>query len=117
VTARHPWWPGLVALAPAFFVAVVYLEAFLASRALGHWPIPSLEDPKGLATAPLHLVSSALFLALVPAAAALLVFVGVKWREVFTGRVLLSVAIAVASWSLLLSVSDRDEVTWAWWAD
>jgi hypothetical protein len=57
VTARHLRSLSLAALAPAFVVALVYVEAFLASRALGNWPIPSLEDPKGLVTAPLHLQS------------------------------------------------------------
>lgn len=58
----------VLALLPVLAMASVYSEASLASRTLGHWPIPSLEDPKELPTWALHYVSALLVLSTLPGA-------------------------------------------------
>jgi hypothetical protein len=64
---RIEWWFYALALLPLLALGTVYLEASLASIVLGHWPIPSLNDPKDLPTAPLHFLAGALLLVALPA--------------------------------------------------
>jgi hypothetical protein len=65
-TNRTEWWFSVLALLPALAIASVYAEAFLAAHVLGHTPIPTVEDPKNLVTAPLH--STLLMLSVLPGA-------------------------------------------------
>jgi hypothetical protein len=60
-------WFLLVSAVPWLLIVTGYVEAVLASVVLGHWPRPSLDDPKQLATAPLHLIYQLLFIGLLPA--------------------------------------------------
>lgn len=53
VHTRFAWWigrwlPELCAVYPLLLLAGAYLLACLAAVPLGHWPRPSLDDPKDL---------------------------------------------------------------------
>ncbi len=116
--ARAEWWFCALALLPVLATACMYSEAFLASRALGHWPIPSLEDPQDLPTWPLHYVSAALLLSTPPGAVFLAAISVKSWRVfrtpsiywVWMGAFVLSLGLYV--WS-----GHADPRTWEWWWD
>jgi hypothetical protein len=75
----EPWF-AILCFLPLAATVLVYIEAVLASIFLGHWPIPSANDPKDLPTWPLHSFSTQLVMAM----PALVVFVGAialkNWR-------------------------------------
>jgi hypothetical protein len=109
------WLFRVLALSPAAFLALVYGEASMASVTLGHWPVPSAEDPKALVAAPLHLVSQYTFLAL-PLTAVLFVVIGANGFGAFKQpRVWL--AVFLASWTILVVSPLLDPVTVEWWFD
>ena len=110
------WWFVLLALLPALATAFVYVEAFLASRALGHWPIPSLDDPKDLVTAPLHRLSAILVLLVLPGGIFLAAVSVKNWRVLRTyHRYLIWLGIFVLSFICLLVTNTSR--TWEWWWD
>src|SRR3954468_22415315 len=113
--ARTEWWFGTVALVPALATASVYAEAFLASRALNHWPIPSLEDPKDLVSAPLHVVSAILLVSVLPAAV-FVAAVSVKNRRLLRSpsRYWVWLSIFTLSFMLQLWLGHNDPRTWEW---
>jgi hypothetical protein len=87
----------------------------VAALFLGHWPIPSVNDPKQIATAPLHLVAQIAVLG-APASAVTLLAVCVKsWRVLRAQSAywwwLCLFLVSIATWSL----DYRD--TWTWWWD
>ena len=116
--ARAEWWFGVLALLPALATTSVYAEAFLASRALHHWPIPSVEDPKHLATAPLHVISTILLLSVLPGAIFLAAVSIKNWRLLRSpSRYWVWLAIFALSFMLQLWFGHNDASTWEWWWD
>lgn len=121
IVERHsspdPWFRLLCAL-PWLAFGCVYLEALLAALTLGHWPIPSLNDPKDLQTAPLHVLSTLVLVSVYPGVLVLCV-VGISGWSTLRSR---------SSWSwlgffvlghVLLVASgyvDPGRV-WYWWMD
>ena len=117
-TSRVKWWFGLLTLLPALATASVWAEAFLASRALGHWPTPSLEDPKDLVTAPLHVVSALLVLAMLPGALFLLAVCIKNWRALSRASShWLWLAVFATSLAVHVWVVTAYPRTWEWWWD
>lgn len=109
------WWFVLLAVLPALATASVYGEAFVASRALGHWPIASLDDPKNLVTAPLHRVSALLVLLVLPAGIFLAAVSVKSWRVIRNHRrYWIWIGIFVLSFISLLIDNSK---TWEWWWD
>jgi hypothetical protein len=105
-------------MVPGLAVSSVYLEGLLASTALGHWPVPSVDDPKYLVTAPLHVVSALLLLLVVPGSAIVGLAAAVSWRALRRPSVQwMWLAIFAASWALLGYSRRSDAATWAWWFD
>jgi hypothetical protein len=58
------WFSALCAI-PWLVTVSAYAEACVARLVLSRWPRPMSDDPKQLATAPLHLVFQLLFLSLI----------------------------------------------------
>ena len=112
-------WFSLLASLPAIAIASVYTEAFLASRSLGHWPIPSVDDPKDLSTAAFHAMSALLILSVLPGAvffAAVLVRNRRVLRQPSTYWVW--VAFFALSLTFYFYLGDvGDPRTWDWWWD
>jgi hypothetical protein len=100
-------------------LASVYLEALAAFGALGHWPMPSADDPKFVPTAALHYLSLALLVALFPVLFLTLVLAVVKWRVVLTSRVYRNwLCISLGGFSLLWVLARLDPgKVWYWWFD
>lgn len=116
--ARTEWWFVLLAFLPALATASVYAEAFVASRALGHWPIPSVEDPKDLVTAPLHGVSTFLVLTLLPGAILFAAITLKNWRLLRNpSRYWVWIAVFGVLLFINLWLGRHDSRTWAWWWD
>jgi len=116
--ARAEWWFSLLALLPALAIGCVYAEAFLASRSLGHWPTPSIEDPKNLPTAPLHVVSAILVLSVLPGAVVFAAVSVKNWRVLRKPSAYwVWVAALALSLSLYLWAGHVDPRTWEWWWD
>lgn len=115
---RVEWWFCLLGLLPALAIACVYAEASLASFALGHWPIPSIEDPKGLPTAPLHFVSAMLVLSVLPGAVFFAAVSIKNWRVLQKPSVYWAwIAAFVLALALYLWLGHADLRTWEWWGD
>jgi hypothetical protein len=115
---RVEWWFSVLCLVPALALVSVYGEALLASAFLGHWPVPSVEDPKALPTAPLHWVSTGLFLAVWPSVAILVVVVAksraiLRWPSPYWTWL----GIWLASMVTAAVLSIVDPVTQTWWMD
>jgi len=117
-TMTPPWWFKLLCLAPILFVLCVYLEAAIAAAMLGHWPVPNLEDPKALPTAPLHVVATILLLSL-PAGVVLVAVI--VWRKGQGGHDRTPywgwVGLLPMSWVIMYLVAHADVRTWSWWMD
>jgi hypothetical protein len=75
------WFTALCAV-PWLMVGGAYLEAFAARLVLSRWPQPSHDDPKQLATAPVHLVLQLVLISLGVAIPLVVVFVMWNWRKV-----------------------------------
>jgi hypothetical protein len=105
----------MLALGPMVFLGLVYAEAWAASASLGHWPIPSVHDPKSLPTAPLHLLSLVAFLALGPASALFVMIGARRFHELKNPLVWLG--LFVVSWAIFFAAPLLDPVTAEWWAD
>jgi hypothetical protein len=114
--ARTEWWFVLLALLPALATAAVYCEALLASRALGHWPIPSVDDPKDLVTAPLHQLSGILVVLVIPGAIFLAAVCVKNWRVLRHQRHYW-IWIGICALSLIYSTVTASSTTWEWWWD
>ena len=112
-------WFRNLCLVPSLVLFSVHAEALSATVALGHWPVPSVDDPKYLATAPMHLVSTALVLLLYPLSLMLVVVALKNWRVV-RYQIAYSrwCAIFVLGWAgiYLSSFYDPGGV-WYWWWD
>lgn len=113
------FWFRLLCALPWLTLGCVYLEALLAALTLGHWPVPSLDDPKDLLTAPLHIVSTLFVLTICPGPLVLGLVVGRDWAAFrrpsrswrWLGFFLLGYLFLAASMSI-----DPGRV-WYWWAD
>jgi hypothetical protein len=79
-------WFSILCAIPWVVIGAAYVEVCIARLVLSRWPRPMLDDPKELATAPLHCV----FLLLVPsmgiALPLLIVWVLRNWRKVQSDR-------------------------------
>lgn len=114
----NPWFRLLYAL-PWLALGCVYLEALLAALTLGHWPIPSINDPKDLQIAPIHLLSTLISLSVYPGALALGIFAIRGWSTLrrssrswfWLGFCLLGHLLLFASCYI-----DPGRV-WYWWMD
>ena len=116
--ARPEWWFLCLAGLPALSTILVYGEACIASLMLGHWPIPYVDDPKQLATAPLHFVSTLVLLAVLPGAIFLTAVSIKNWRTLRTSHVYWPwIGFLVVSLAFLLWISRTETRTWSWWAD
>jgi hypothetical protein len=112
------WWLKLLCLVPMLALACIYVEAALAARFLGHWPVPSIEDPKELPTAAFHWVSTVFFLGSWPCLTIALAVFAARWTLlrrasaywVWLGVLLVSIVAAVLA-------SEADPVTLTWWND
>src|SRR5215471_7102947 len=112
MNARTERWFIVLCLLPALAIASVYAEALLASHALKHRPIPSLEDPKSLVTAPVHFVSTMLVLSVFPATVILAVVVVKNRRSLRTrSRYWVWISIFVLAFAFQLWLSHRDPKT------
>ena len=112
------WWFKAATLLPGVTAAFVHAEAWLASLALGHWPVPSLDDPKDLATWPVHSLSWGLFLAMYPAAIVVMSTLASRWRtSASVARYRWWVGAFVASWSLFWWHNATYSGVWEWCAD
>jgi hypothetical protein len=67
-------WLSALSLIPWLLIIGAYMEACVVRLSLSRWPRPMFDDPKQLATAPLHLVFQVLSLSLRVAIPLLLVF-------------------------------------------
>jgi hypothetical protein len=100
-------------------LAAVYLEALAASLALHHWPIPSLDDPKSIPTAPLHLLNTPLVFGLFPVALVTFAIAVANWRMFLCSsfyRSWLSINVLGIVLHLVLAYTDPGQV-WNWWLD
>ncbi len=75
------WFSALCAI-PWLMVVAPYMEACVARLVLSRWPRPMSDDPKQLATAPLHLVFQVLLISLVVAIPLLIAFAVWNWRKI-----------------------------------
>jgi hypothetical protein len=117
-TATPAWWFKLLCLGPLLFLLCVYLEAGLASFILGHWPVPSLEDPKDLPTASLHWFGTALFLSLPAGVVMLAAVMGWKGRKhEERSHHWWWLGVLAISWIAMHVVVNADMRTWSWWFD
>ena len=116
--ARTEWWFGVLALLPAIATMSVYAEAFLASRTLHHWPIPSVADPQHLDKAPLHVISTILLLSVLPGAIFLPAVSIKNWPLLRNhSRYWVWLAIFALSFTLQLWLGHIDPSKWEWWWD
>jgi hypothetical protein len=75
------WFSALCAI-PWLVTVSAYAEACVARLVLSRWPRPMSDDPKQLATAPLHLVFQLLFLSLIVVIPLMIAWVMRNWRKV-----------------------------------
>jgi hypothetical protein len=118
-SVRVERWFALLCAFPALTVGCVYAEAILASFVLGHWPVPSQNDPKDLSTAPFHVASTVLVLLFQPAALFALAVAIRSWRVVRARSAYwLWLAVLVAGYAVVV-LSARVDIgnIWYWWWD
>ena len=118
-SAQVERWFKIVCLLPLVALVSVYAEAIAAARVLGHWPIPSVNDPKDLATGPLHLISSVLVLAQLPLFVFVLTVLIKSYRTlVRPSAYWFWIAVFLGGYVIthLLGRSDPGNV-WYWWWD
>lgn len=118
-TQRVERWFALVCCFPWFVLVVFYLEAVAALASLGHWPVPSLDDPKNLPTAPLHLLSTLFVLALLPVMVLTLLAVFRSWRVDSHSRAYWRwLALSLCGFALCAVLAHLDPGrVWSWWLD
>ena len=112
------WFSALCAI-PWLVIIGVYMEACFARLVLSRWPRPMFDDPKQLATAPLHLVFQVLLLSLCVAIALLFVFSVWNWRKIVSDwrySVRIGVFTAGLLATCLLAHYDPGHV-WDWFLD
>lgn len=104
---------------PFVVTACVYLEASLAALSLGHWPTPSVNDPKDLTTWPLHLLAAAGVLLIYPAAIFTVAVAGKSWRMFRFGSPYLGWLAVFIAGHIALQLSARLDPwqVWYWWWD
>jgi hypothetical protein len=112
------WFSALCAI-PWLVTLSAYAEACAARLVLSRWPRPMSDDPKQLATAPLHLVFQVLFLSLIFAIPLMITWVMRNWRKVirdwrYSVRLGLFVVGVLAFWTL--THYDPGHV-WDWFFD
>jgi hypothetical protein len=112
------WFSALCAI-PWLVTVSVYAEACVARLVLSRWPRPMSDDPKQLATAPLHLVFQQLLLSLIIAIPLMIAWFMRNWRTVirdwrYRVRFWLFVVGVLAFWTL--THYDPGHV-WDWFFD
>jgi len=116
---RIETWLAVLCAVPIVTIAGVYGEATLASVVLGHWPQPSLNDPKDLPTWPLHLANTLLILAVYPAALFTLAVLARSWRALRTWSPYWPWIVTFLVGHVIVFVSARMDPggVWYWWWD
>jgi hypothetical protein len=79
---RVEWWFTSLCGVPWVVTGGAYLEECAARLVLSRWPQPSYDDPKQLATAPLHVVFQLLLISLGVVIPLVIVFAMWNWRKV-----------------------------------
>jgi hypothetical protein len=82
---RIEWWFSPLCATPWLVIFGVYLEVCIARLSLSRWPRLMLDDPKQLATAPLHSVNEILLFSLVVTVPVLIVWASWNWRKIAFG--------------------------------
>ena|SRR5687768_8669041 len=119
VLARiEPWFRNLCLL-PMLALGCVYFETLVAALTLGHWPVPSVNDPKHLLTAPLHLVSTALVLLLHPLLLLVVAVAAQNWRVIRSNAAYWPwLSVLGLGWALIVLSGHFDPgAVWYWWWD
>lgn len=116
---RVEWWFSALCTLPWLVFLGPYVEACAARLALSKWPRPTLDDPKQLATAPLHFVFQLLFLALNATVPLLILLVFWKWRRILSDwRYSVSVGMfAVGLLSIWFAIHYDPGRVWDWFFD
>jgi len=112
-------WFLVVSSIPWLLIIAAYVEALAAWYFLGHWPRPMLDDPKNIATKPLHLIYVLLLLGFVPAFF-LLVLLTVSNCKAIRARSLYSVGwviFVLGAIALFFVVRADPGNVWEWLAD
>jgi len=117
--ARVERWFVLLCAAPLIVSISVYVEASIAALSLGHWPTPSVNDPKDLATWPLHLLVAALVLTVYPAAIFTVAVTARSWRVLRTASAYRwwFAMFIVGHIGIQLSARFDPWRVWYWWWD
>ena len=112
-------WLTMLCLTPWLLIVGAYMEAFVVRLLLSRWPRPMLDDPKNLATAPLHLVLQILSLSLIVTTPLLMIFGARNWRRMLEEKrysLMMGVfAVGLAAF-WLLNKYDPGRV-WDWFLD
>ncbi|HYS55880.1 MAG TPA: hypothetical protein VER58_19130 [Thermoanaerobaculia bacterium] len=113
-------WFSAVCAMPLTTLGFVYFEAVAAAIALGHWPVPSLNDPKDLLTWPLHAFSTILLLSSFPMPILVLALVIKNWRFLRSPTTYwVRLTLFASGYALLFVVLPRLDPghVWEWWFD
>jgi hypothetical protein len=84
--ARIEWWFSPLCAVSWLVIFGAYLEVIIARLSVSRWPRPMLDDPKQLATAPLHSVNQILLFSLVVTVPLLIVWAAWNWRKFSFGN-------------------------------
>ena len=104
---------------PIAIVILIYGEAIIVRLMLGHWPVPSVDDPSSLATAPLDILIALLIVAVYPSLPIIIMIAAKSWRALRSpSRYWLWFAMLVFG-HVLFVVSARVDPggIWYWWWD
>lgn len=112
-------WFIALCVVPGAATLSVYLEASLAALSLGHWPIPSIDDPAALATFPLHFVVAAAVLLTYPAPVVTFTFALRSWRTMRQATAYQRWLSLFVAGHVALQLSARLDPgrVWYWWWD
>ena len=99
---RIGWWFSALCTMPWLVIVGAYLEACVVRLVLSRWPRPMLDDPKNLATAPLHFVNQILLVSLFVSIPLLIVWAAWNWRKIIFGDWRYRVEMGVYSVGLLV---------------
>jgi hypothetical protein len=112
------WFTALCTV-PWLLITMAYVEWGCAFVALARWPRPNLDDPKRLATAPIHVAFQAMAFSALAAIPVVVVIVAKNWQTIFLDR-RYSVRVGAFVLGLVvvgaLSRYDPGDV-WKWLAD
>jgi hypothetical protein len=78
------WWFSALSAVPWLVIVGAYLEACVARMVLSRWPRPMFDDPKQLATAPLHSAIQILLVSLFVTIPLVIFWAVWNWRKIFS---------------------------------